>query len=154
MEEKTTYSQSRIAKNTIILCIRMLITMGITLLSSRILLSTLGVEDYGVYNIIGGIVVLLSVVSNSMMSATQRFITYEIGKGSVESVTSVFSMSLIAHMIIIGIIFVLGETIGLWYVIKNALAKEAADAELESEKSQSETKSLESNSSDESTKVE
>ena len=63
----------------------MLITMGITLLSSRILLSTLCVEDYGVYNIIGGIVVLISVVSNSMMSATQRFITYEIGKGSVDS---------------------------------------------------------------------
>lgn len=117
MEDKSTYSQSRIAKNTIILCIRMLITMGITLLSSRILLSTLGVEDYGVYNIIGGIVVLLSVVSNSMMSATQRFITYEIGKGSVDSVTSVFSMSLIAHMIIIGVIFVLGESVGLWYVI-------------------------------------
>lgn len=117
MEDKSTYSQSRIAKNTIILCIRMLITMGITLLSSRILLSALGVEDYGVYNIIGGIVVLLSVISNSMMSATQRFITYEIGKGSVESVRSVFSMSLIAHMIIIGVIFFLGETIGLWYVI-------------------------------------
>lgn len=117
MQETTTYSQSRIAKNTIILCVRMLITMSITLLSSRILLSTLGVNDYGVYNIIGGIVVLLSVVSNSMMSATQRFITYEIGKGTVESVKSVFSMSLIAHAIIILGILILGETLGLWYVI-------------------------------------
>lgn len=117
MEDQTTYSQSRIAKNTIILGVRMLITMGLTLLTSRILLSVLGVSDYGVYNIIGGIVVLLSVISNSMMSATQRFITYEIGKGTVNSVTHVFSMSLIAHIIIIGCIFILGETIGLWYVM-------------------------------------
>ena len=107
-------SNVRIAKNSFYMSIRMIIVLCITLYSTRIVLKTLGVEDYGVYNIIGGIVVLLSVVSNSMMSATQRFITYEIGKGSVESVTSVFSMSLIAHMIIIGVIFVLGETIGLW----------------------------------------
>ena len=97
VEEKSAYSQSRIAKNTIILCIRMLITMGITLLSSRVLLSTLGIEDYGIYNIIGGIVVLLSVLSNSMMNATQRFVTFEIGRGTIESVRSVFGMSLIAH---------------------------------------------------------
>ena len=128
MAEVSAYSQSRIAKNTIVLCIRMLITLGITLLSSRILLSTLGVDDYGVYNIIGGIVVLLSIVSNSMMSATQRFITYEIGKGSVESVNAVFSMSMIAHLIIIGVIFVLGETVGLWYVQNKLNVPEGREA--------------------------
>lgn len=91
--------------------------MGVSLYTSRVILDVLGVEDYGVYNIIGGIVVLLSIVSNSMTSATQRFITYELGSGDMDRVNRTFSMSMIAHFIICLVILLLGETIGLWYVL-------------------------------------
>lgn len=114
----STYSQSRIAKNTIFLYIRMFITMGVTLYTSRVILDVLGIEDFGIYNIIGGIVVLLSIVSNSMTTSTQRFITYELGFGDDERVSRTFSMGMIAHFIICGVILVLGETIGLWYVLE------------------------------------
>lgn len=113
----STYSQKRIIKNTLFLYLRMFLTMGVGLYTSRVVLKVLGVDDYGLYNVIGGIVVLLSIISNSMTTATQRFITYELGKGNMEHVNRVFSMSMIAHFIICGVILLLGETIGLWYVI-------------------------------------
>lgn len=113
----STYSQSRIAKNTIFLYIRMFLTMGISLYTARIILDVLGVVDYGIYNVIGGIVVLLSIVSNSMTTATQRFITYELGSGDDERVSRTFSMSMIAHTVICVVILILGETIGIWYVL-------------------------------------
>lgn len=114
-------SNRRIAKNTIFLYLRMLITMGVTLYTSRIILQVLGIEDFGIYNIIGGIVVLLSIVSNSMTSATQRFITFELGKGNSQRVSDTFSMSLIAHLLVCVIIIFLGETIGLWYIQEKLL---------------------------------
>lgn len=113
----STYSQSRIARNTLFLYARMFITMAVSLYTSRVVLDVLGVEDYGIYNIIGGIVVLLSIISNSMTAATQRFITFELGSGDEERVSRTFSMSMIAHFIICGVILLLGETIGLWYVM-------------------------------------
>lgn len=115
--EESAYSQSRIAKNTIILGLRMLITLAVSLYTSRLVLQVLGIDDYGIYNIIGGVVILLSVISNSMTSATQRFITYEMGQSDAGRVSEVFSMSLIAHGIICLAIFLLGETLGLWYVL-------------------------------------
>ena len=94
----------------------MLFTMGVSLYTSRIVLDVLGIEDYGLYSIIGGIVVLLAVVSSTMRNATQRFITFELGRGDSERVCSAFSMSMIAHFIVSLVILLLGETIGLWYV--------------------------------------
>lgn len=116
MADDIAYSQSRIAKNTIILGLRMLFTMAITLYTSRAVLAVLGIEDYGLYNIIGGVVILLSVVSNSMTNATQRFITFELGKNNPQRVSEVFSMSLIAHGLICLAFILLGESLGLWYV--------------------------------------
>ena len=116
MVDDSAYSQSRIAKNTLVLCFRMLFTMGVTLYTSRVVLDVLGVEDYGIYSIIGGFVVLLAIVSSSMRNATQRFITFELGKGDSTKVNDAFSMSMIAHAIISLAIILLGETIGLWYV--------------------------------------
>lgn len=106
----------RIAKNTLILGLRMLFTMGVSLYTSRVILDVLGVDDYGLYSVIGGIVVLLTIVSNSMRSATQRFITFELGQGSAKQVSDAFSMCMIAHFIIGIIVIVLGESVGLWYV--------------------------------------
>ena len=117
MPEDSTYSNTRIAKNTLFLCIRMLFTMGVTLYTSRVVLDVIGVDDYGIYNIVGGIVVLLSVISSSMRNATQRFITYELGQGDAKQVSEAFSMSMIAHLLISLAIILLGETIGLWYVL-------------------------------------
>lgn len=106
----------RIAKNTLILGLRMLFTMGVTLYTSRVILKVLGVADYGIYSVIGGFVVLLSVVSNSMRNATQRFITFELGRGNAKQVRDTFSMCMIAHFIIGIVVIVLGESVGLWYV--------------------------------------
>lgn len=116
MANDPAYSQSRIIKNTLVLCIRMLITMGVALYTSRVVLKVLGIDDYGLYNIIGGFVVLLAIVSNSMRSATQRFITFELGQGDVHQVCDAFSMCMIAHFIIGVLVICLGETAGLWYV--------------------------------------
>ena len=106
----------RIAKNTIFLYVRMIITMLITLYTSRVILNVLGVEDYGVYNIIAGIVVLLAFLQTAMTNASQRYITYELGKGELESVKKVFSMSMTTHITISLLIFFLAETIGLWFI--------------------------------------
>lgn len=116
MAEDIAYSQSRIAKNTLVLCIRMLFTLGVSLYTSRVVLDVLGVDEYGIYSIIAGFVVLLSVVCSSMRNASQRFITFELGRSDSAQVSKAFSMSMIAHFVIgIGII-ILGETVGLWYV--------------------------------------
>ena len=109
-------SNRRIAKNTVYLYIRMLITMVVTLYTSRVVLQTLGVEDYGVYNVIGGIVVMFAFLSSSMSNATQRFISYGIGKGDTELLKTTFSMSMNCHIIITLILVVLSETVGLWFV--------------------------------------
>lgn len=91
--------------------------MGVSLYTSRVVLAVLGVEDYGIYSIVGGIVVLLSVISSTMRNATQRFITYELGQGNRNQVCEAFSMSMIAHLLISVAIIILGETLGLWYVL-------------------------------------
>ena len=94
----------------------MLFTLAVSLYTSRVVLDVLGVEDYGLYNIVGGIVILLSVISSTMRNASQRFITYELGRGNPQQVSEVFSMSMIAHFAIGLVIIILGETAGLWYV--------------------------------------
>lgn len=106
----------RIAKNTVYLYIRMLITMVVTLYTSRVVLQTLGVEDFGVYNIIGGVVVLFAFLNSSMSNATQRFVSYGIGRGDQDWLKKVFSTSMNCHLIISLILLILSETVGLWFV--------------------------------------
>jgi len=96
------------------LYIRMFITMGISLFTSRIILKTLGVEDFGIYNIVGGIVVLFSFLSTAMAISTQRFISFELGRKDYDEVKRVFSMSMTLHISVVLLIFVLAESIGLW----------------------------------------
>ena len=106
----------RIAKNTLLLYFRMLFIMGVTLYTSRVVLNTLGVEDYGIYNVVGGVVAMFGFISGSMGSATQRYITFALGKGNKERLSTVFSTTLQIHTLIAGIIVLLGETIGLWFL--------------------------------------
>ena len=94
----------------------MLFTMGVSLFTSRVILQTLGVEDYGVYSVVGGIVSMFTFINGGMISATQRFLTFEIGKGNLPQLKSVFSTSLQIHALIALIIVLLGETAGLWFL--------------------------------------
>lgn len=112
----TTEKNKIIAKNTIMLYIRMLFIMGVTLYTSRIILSTLGVVDFGIYNIVGGVVIMFSFLNNAMSASTQRFLSYELGRKNIDNLNKVFSMSVITHAIIAMCILLLSETVGLWFL--------------------------------------
>ena len=109
-------SNKRIAKNTILLYIRMLIILIISLYTSRVVLSVLGADDFGIYNVVGGVVVLFSFLTTSMTSSTQRFLNYYIGLNDDKKTTKVFNAAIYAHITILIIVLVLSETIGLWFV--------------------------------------
>lgn len=106
----------KIAKNTIFLYIRMLFVMLISLFTVRVNLKNLGVENYGIYNTIGGIVVLFSFITNSCSAATSRYLNFALGEKNKEKARDVFSVSVIIHLFVSFIILLLSETIGLWLV--------------------------------------
>lgn len=105
-----------IAKNTLFLYFRMLLVMGVSLFTSRIVLRELGVSDFGIYSLVGGVVVLFGFFNAAMASATQRYLSFDIGKGDSERLQKTFSASLTIHIGIAFLILILAETIGLWYV--------------------------------------
>lgn len=104
----------RIAKNTLFLYVRMLLIMGINLYVSRVVLRELGAEDFGLYSVIGGIVVIFSFLNGALSAATSRFITFELGQNNEDKLSDVFSSSVIIHLLIALVIVLLSETIGLW----------------------------------------
>ncbi len=104
----------RIAKNTIFLYFRSILIMLISLYTSRIVLAALGVEDYGIYNVVGGVVTMFSMISGTLASATQRFITYALGEKDDEKSKRVFSNSLTLHIVLGLIIVMLLEIMGVW----------------------------------------
>ena len=110
-------NNKRIAKNTLLLYVRMLFGMLVSLYTSRVILQTLGVEDYGVYNVVGGVITMFTFLNSAMSSATSRYITFEIGKGNMEQLKKVFSTALQIHAIIALLIVILGETVGLWFLM-------------------------------------
>ncbi len=129
MSTQTSDNNKRIAKNTLLLYFRMLFMMGISLYTSRVVLNTLGVEDYGIYNVVGGIVAMFGFINGSMSSATQRYITFALGKGDKERLQTVFSTTLQIHTLIAGIIVLLGETFGVWFLYnKMQIPPERIDA--------------------------
>lgn len=95
----------------------MLFGMLVSLFTSRVILQTLGVEDYGVYNVVGGVITMFTFLNSAMSSATSRYITFEIGKGNMEQLKKVFSTALQIHAIIALLIVILGETVGLWFLL-------------------------------------
>lgn len=106
----------KLALNTIFLYSRMIILMLVTFYTSRILLKELGVEDYGIYGIVGGIVALFSSLRGLFATATQRFLNYEMGKGNLDALNQVFNMSVFINICICIIFFIITETIGLWFL--------------------------------------
>lgn len=111
-----TGDQKRIAKNTVMLYIRMIVIMIVSLYTTRVVLNVLGETDYGIYNIVGSVVVSMVFIRNSSMSATQRFLSYEIGLKERGNVSNVFSASMVLHLKFIVLIVLLLETIGLWFL--------------------------------------
>lgn len=105
----------RIAKNTILLYFRMLFMMAVSLYTSRVVLDTLGVEDYGIYNVVGGIVAMFGFLNAAMASSTQRYLTFELGRGDAECLRRVFCTSLFIHALISLLLVILAETAGLWF---------------------------------------
>ena len=114
MQEKP--NNKTIAKNTVFLYLRMLIVMLVSLYTSRVILQVLGVDDYGLYQTVGGVVGFLAFISNALGTATSRFITFALGKGNSRELKNVFSTTLTSHLLIGLLISLVAETIGLWYV--------------------------------------
>ena len=112
----TESNNKRIAKNTIILYFRMIITMTVSLYTSRIVLKALGVEDYGIYNVVGGVISMFSILSGSLSAAISRFLTFEIGKRNFERVKIIFSTSINIQIILAFLIIILAEIIGVWFL--------------------------------------
>ena len=93
-----TENHKRIAKNTLMLYFRMLFGMFVSLYTSRVILSTLGVEDYGIMNVVGGMVAMFSIISSSLSYSVSRFLTFELGTGNIDKLNKVFSTSLLIHL--------------------------------------------------------
>jgi len=107
---------ARIAKNTLLLYFRQILIMLVSLYTVRVVLETLGVEDYGIFNIVAGIITMFSFFSSSMATASQRYFSFELGRGDFEQLKKVFSLSLLIYMLIGVLVIFLAETIGLWFV--------------------------------------
>ena len=112
---ETASNNKRIAKNTLYLYFRTFFVMAVSIFTSRIVLETLGVEDFGIYNVVGGFVAMFSLLSGTLTAATQRFITFELAKEHSES-NKIFSVSLGIHVILAVIILLLLESVGLWFL--------------------------------------
>ena len=111
-----TEKTKRIAKNAVLLYIRMVVTLIITLFTSRIVLKSLGIDDFGLYNVIGGVVTLFAFLRSSMSSSTQRFLAYEMGSSTADNLRHVFCVCLTTHILLALVLFALAETIGLWFL--------------------------------------
>lgn len=112
----TSENNKRIAKNTLLLYVRMLFLMLVSLYTSRVILNALGVQDFGIYNVVGGVVAMFNIISGSLSGAISRFITYELGKGDEEKLKKVFSASVTIQFILSLIIVLLIETVGVWFL--------------------------------------
>lgn len=109
-------NNKRIAQNTLMLYFRMLLIMGVSLFTVRVVLDTLGEVDYGLFNVVGGIVTMFSFLSGTMASASQRFFSFEIGLNNIQQLKKTFAMTMTIYAIIAVVIFVLAETVGLWFL--------------------------------------
>lgn len=120
----TSANNKRIAKNTLMLYIRMLFTMAVSLFTSRVVLNTLGVEDYGIQNVVGGVISMFTFINGGMVSSTQRYLNFEIVKGNADRLRSVFNTALQIHALIALVIIILGETVGLWFLLEKLVIPE------------------------------
>ena len=109
-------NNKRIAKNTLMLYIRMFFIMAVTLYTSRVVLKALGVVDFGIYNVVGGVVAMMGLFNSAMSVATQRYLSFELGKGDRVRLKQVFSMCFTIFILLSLLILLLAETVGLWFL--------------------------------------
>ena len=109
-------TQNSIAKNTLFLYVRMLLSLTVSLYTARVVLDVLGVDDYGIYIAVGGIAGFMSFVNSALGNASTRFIMFALGKDDRLNMEKTFSTSLTVHIILAFLIVVLGETVGLWFL--------------------------------------
>lgn len=113
---QTSEKSKRIAKNTIALYLRTLITMAIGLFTSRVVLNVLGINDYGTYNVVGGVVTMFSVITGSMSQAISRYLTFELGKCDKSRLQTIFCTSVNIQILMSAIVLILMETVGIWFL--------------------------------------
>jgi O-antigen/teichoic acid export membrane protein len=106
----------RIAKNTLMLYSRQILTMLVSFYTVRVVLNVLGAEDYGIYHVVAGVVMMFGFLSGSLASASQRYFSFELGKSNHGRLKHIFSLSLLIYILLIALIVLLAETIGLWFV--------------------------------------
>ncbi len=116
MINNKTENNKRVAKNTLLLYFRMFITMAVSLYTSRIVLNTLGVDDFGIYNVVGGVVAMFSLLSGSLSASVSRFLTFELGKGNTNQLRKIFSTSIVIHVALALVVLILAESIGIWFL--------------------------------------
>ena len=109
-------NNKRIAKNTMYLYLRMVIVLFVSIYTTRVVLSALGVEDYGIYNVVCGFVSMFAFMNTTMSNSIQRYYNYEIGKNTLDGFTKVYQTSLILQILLAGCILLLLEPLGIWYV--------------------------------------
>lgn len=116
--ESTRYQSStkRIAKNTLMLYFRQILIMLVSLYTVRVVLNTLGAEDYGIYNVVAGVITMFSFLSGAMATASQRYFAFEMGRGNEEGLQKIFSVTMTIYVLLALIIMLLAETVGLWFV--------------------------------------
>lgn len=125
MTNQITNNNTRIAKNTLMLYFRMFFTMSVSLYTSRVVLNALGVEDYGIYSVVGGVIALFTFINTAMVSSTQRYINVELANGDKNKLRSVFNTSLQIHALVSLIIVILGETVGMWFLLSKLVIPES-----------------------------
>ena len=107
---------ARIAKNTLMLYVRMLVLMLVGLYTSRVVLEALGEDDMGIYSVVGGVVAMFTIISGALNSAVSRFITFEMGKGEKAQLNKVYSTAVTIQLILGAIVVILAEPIGIWFI--------------------------------------
>jgi O-antigen/teichoic acid export membrane protein len=106
---------TRIAKNTLMLYFRQILIMLVSLYTVRVVLETLGAEDYGIYNVVAGVVTMFGFLGASMSMATQRYLSFEIGRNDAKQLKNIFSLSFEIYVLIALVVLLLAETLGLWF---------------------------------------
>ena len=116
MADDARANNKRIAKNTLLLYMRMLLTMLVSLYTSRVTLNVLGVNDFGIFNVVGGIVTMFSFITGTMATASQRFLSFDLAKGDNVRMKQTFSLIMLSYLGLMAVTLLLSETIGVWFL--------------------------------------
>lgn len=117
----------KIAKNTVLLYFRMLLGIVVSLYTSRVVLQVLGIDDFGIYNIVGGVIVMFSFINTFLTNACQRFLSFSLAKNGVDETKKIFSTSLFIHLIVLLLFALASETVGLYFVKEKINIPEARE---------------------------